>query len=50
VISNGISITEWKFDTSKLESGIYFAYLEAKENSSSKKSDYSQIIKIAVIK
>jgi len=50
VISNGISITEWKFDTSKLESGIYFAYLEAKANSSSKISDYSQIIKIAVIK
>ena len=50
VISNGISITEWKFDTNKLESGIYFAHLEAKANSSSKKSDYSQIIKIAVIK
>ena len=50
MISNGISITEWKFDTSKLESGIYFARLEAKPNSSNNDSDYSSIIKIAVIK
>tara|TARA_X000001036_G_scaffold265130_1_gene246312 strand:+ start:3321 stop:6092 length:2772 start_codon:yes stop_codon:yes gene_type:complete len=50
ITSNGLSITEWGFDVSKLESGIYFAYLEAKGANSNNKSDYSQLIKIAVIK
>ena len=48
--NSGLSITEWGFDVSKLESGIYFAYLEAKGANSNNKSDYSQLIKIAVIK
>ena len=50
VVSSGFSITEWEFDTDNLESGIYFARLEAKVNSTSQKSDHSQLIKIAVIK
>ena len=50
ITSKGLSITEWGFDVSNLESGIYFAYLEAKGASSNNKSDYSQLIKIAVIK
>ena len=50
ITSDGLSITEWGFDVSKLESGIYFAYLEARGTSSNNKSDYSQLIKIAVIK
>ena len=48
--SSGYHITEWEFDVSELESGIYFARLEAKANSSNIVSDYSSIIKIAVIK
>jgi len=48
--STGYHITEWEFDTSGLESGIYFARLEAKANSSNSDSDYSSVIKIAVIK
>ena len=48
--SSGYHITEWEFDVSELESGIYFARLEAKANSSNSVSDYSNIIKIAVIK
>ena len=47
---SGYHITEWEFDVSELESGIYFARLEAKANSSNSVSDYSSIIKIAVIK
>ena len=50
MVSSGFSITEWEFDTGTLESGIYFARLEAKVNSASQKSEHSQIIKIAVIK
>ena len=44
---NGVYITEWELDANNLESGIYFARLEAKSNS---QSDDSKIIKIAVIK
>ena len=50
VSSSGYTITEWELDTSNLESGIYFARLEVKANSSNSQSDQSKIIKIAVIK
>ena len=50
VVSSGFSITELEFDTDNLESGIYFARLEVKVSAASQKSDYSQLIKVAVIK
>ena len=46
----GAQISEWDFDITNLESGIYFGYLEVKPLESSGKKKSETLIKIAVIK
>ena len=46
----GAQISEWDFDITNLESGIYFGYLEVKPLDSSGKKESETLIKIAVIK
>ena len=46
----GSQISEWDFDTTELESGIYFGRLNVKPLDSNGKQDSETLIKIAVIK
>lgn len=46
----GTQISEWDFDITNLESGIYFGYLEVKPLDFSGKKESETLIKIAVIK
>ena len=46
----GAQISEWDFDITNLESGIYFGYLEVKPLDFSGKKESETLIKIAVIK
>ena len=46
----GAQISEWYFDITNLESGIYFGYLEVKPLESSGKKKSETLIKIAVLK
>ena len=48
--SGGFQVSEWDFDASKLESGIYFAKLELKSSNKALKNNSDKMIKIAVIK
>jgi hypothetical protein len=46
----GAQISEWGFDITNLESGIYFGHLEVKPLESSGKKKSETLIKIAVLK
>ena len=50
ISSEGFQISEWNFDASKLESGIYFAKLKVKSANKALSDNSNRIIKIAVIK
>ena len=50
ISSDGFQISEWDFDVSKLESGVYFAKLEVKSANKALNDNSNKIIKIAVIK
>ena len=50
ISSEGFQISEWNFDASKLESGIYFAKLEVKSANKALGDNSNKIIKIAIIK
>ena len=49
ISSEGFQISEWDFDASKLESGIYFAKLDVKSANKALNDNSNKIIKIAVI-
>ena len=48
--SEGTQISEWNFDITNLESGIYFGHLDVKPMESSGTKNAQTLIKIAVIK
>ena len=50
ISSGGFQISEWDFDASKLESGLYFAKLDVKSANKALIDNSNKIIKIAVIK
>ena len=50
ISSEGFQISEWDFDASKLESGVYFAKLDVKSANKALIDNSNKIIKIAVIK
>jgi hypothetical protein len=50
IFSEGFQISEWDFDASKLESGVYFAKLDVKSANKALIDNSNKIIKIAVIK